>query len=71
MIKIWEGIDGYSPAKGRLFTWMRNISRNNAIDTLRSKQYRERGRTDHLDINIELLVDAKSSSDEWLGKLNL
>jgi RNA polymerase sigma factor (sigma-70 family) len=37
-IKIWKGIDSYDSNKGRLFTWMLNISRNSAIDYTRSKQ---------------------------------
>ena len=38
-IKIWRQIDHYDPSKGRLFTWMLNISRNAAIDTVRSKSF--------------------------------
>ncbi len=38
-IKIWRQIDQYNADKGRLFTWMINISRNASIDTLRSKSY--------------------------------
>lgn len=38
-INIWQKIDRYESSKGRLFTWMLNIARNAAIDTLRSKAY--------------------------------
>ncbi len=38
-IKIWRQIDQYDPEKGRLFTWLVNISRNASIDTLRSKSH--------------------------------
>ena len=38
-IKIWRQIDSYDSTKGRLFTWMLNISRNSAIDTVRSKSF--------------------------------
>ncbi len=38
-VKIWNGIKAYDPAKGKLFTWMLNISRNLAIDKTRSKEY--------------------------------
>lgn len=38
-IKIWRQIQQYNPDKGRLFTWLVNISRNASIDTLRSKSY--------------------------------
>ena len=39
-LKIWRGIDRYETDKGRLFTWMINIARNTAIDTLRSKAHK-------------------------------
>lgn len=38
-VNIWQKIEGYESSKGRLFTWMLNIARNAAIDTLRSKAY--------------------------------
>jgi RNA polymerase sigma factor (sigma-70 family) len=36
-VKIWNNIDQYDPAKARIYTWMMNISRNAAIDKLRSR----------------------------------
>jgi RNA polymerase sigma-70 factor (ECF subfamily) len=38
-VNIWRKIDTYDPGKGRLFTWMLNITRNASIDTLRSRSY--------------------------------
>ena len=38
-IKIWKQIDQYDAERGRLYTWMVNITRNACIDTLRSKGY--------------------------------
>lgn len=38
-VKIWRQIDTYDSNKGRLFTWMLNIARNTAIDTVRSKGF--------------------------------
>ena len=40
-IKIWKQIDTYDQTKGRLFTWMLNISRNASIDAVRSKSYQQ------------------------------
>lgn len=40
-LKIWRSIDRYDTDKGRLFTWMVNIARNTAIDTLRSKAHKQ------------------------------
>lgn len=38
-VNIWRKIESYDSIKGRLFTWMLNITRNAAIDVLRSKSY--------------------------------
>lgn len=40
-VKIWNNFSQYDAAKGRLFTWMINITRNLTIDTLRSKGYKK------------------------------
>lgn len=39
-INIYKKIDTYDSGKSRLYTWMLNIARNEAIDTIRSKGYR-------------------------------
>jgi RNA polymerase sigma factor (sigma-70 family) len=40
-VKIWNNFGQYDATKGRLFTWMINITRNLTIDTLRSKGYKK------------------------------
>ena len=40
-VKIWNNFANYDTGKGRLFTWMLNISKNLTIDTLRSKGYKK------------------------------
>ena len=40
LVKIWKNGPTYDPKKGRLFTWMLNISRNAAIDKIRTKEFR-------------------------------
>lgn len=40
-IKIWNSFGSYDASKGRIFTWMLNISRNYAIDITRSKSYKQ------------------------------
>lgn len=40
-IKIWKNIESYNAEKGTLFTWILNISRNTALDKLRSKEYKQ------------------------------
>lgn len=35
-IKVWKNIHRHDPAKGRLFTWLLNVTRNTALDYVRS-----------------------------------
>ncbi len=39
-VKIWNYIERYDPALGRLYTWMIQITRNTALDYLKSKTYK-------------------------------
>lgn len=43
-VKIWNNIDKFDTAKGRLYTWMLNLARNTAIDKLRSKGEKMQGK---------------------------
>lgn len=43
-IKIWNNFSTYDNVKGRLFTWMLNITRNLTIDMLRSKGYKKQAK---------------------------
>jgi RNA polymerase sigma-70 factor, ECF subfamily len=74
-INIWRKIESYDPVRGRLFTWMLNISRNASIDILRSKSYQNNQKnqeiTDTVYGNDQV---AKTSIDsigltKFLGKL--
>jgi RNA polymerase sigma-70 factor (ECF subfamily) len=57
-IKIWNNIEQYDAAKGRLYTWMINIARNTAIDKLRSKGEIMKGK-------IRTGEDVVNSNEEW------
>jgi len=43
-VKIWNNFSSYDTTKGRLFTWMLNLTRNLTIDTLRSKGYKKQSK---------------------------
>ena len=49
-VKIWNNFNNYDSSKGRLFTWMLNLSRNLTIDTFRSKGYKKQSKI-HADEN--------------------
>lgn len=37
-MKIWDRFENYDATKGKLFTWMVNVARNQAIDKTRGKE---------------------------------
>jgi len=47
-VKIWQNINLYDASKGRLYTWMLNIARNQSIDRTRSKEFNNRSKTTEL-----------------------
>jgi RNA polymerase sigma-70 factor (ECF subfamily) len=51
-VKIWQNIKSYDETKGRLYTWMLNIARNQAIDRTRSKDFNNRSKTTELSENV-------------------
>jgi len=51
-INIWRKIETYDPSRGRLFTWMLNITRNASIDTLRSKGFQNSQKNQELTENV-------------------
>jgi len=61
-ITIWNRIDAYDPARGRLFTWMLAITRNLCIDVMRSKGYKNEQKNVYLgdDSDEELFAAGKT-----------
>jgi RNA polymerase sigma factor (sigma-70 family) len=51
-VNIWRKIETYDPGKGRLFTWMLNISRNASIDMLRSKNFQNSQKNQEITDNV-------------------
>jgi RNA polymerase sigma factor (sigma-70 family) len=52
-VKIWNSFESYDASKGRIFTWMLNISRNYAIDVLRSKGHKQQQLISHTEAALE------------------
>jgi RNA polymerase sigma factor (sigma-70 family) len=67
-LKIWKQIDSYDSSKGRLFTWMLNISRNAAIDTIRSKTFKNTQRNRELK---ESVYDAAGTAEIKVDSIGL
>lgn len=51
-VKIWKNFSSYDASKGKLFTWMLNIARNTAIDSLRSKQGKMESKIQSIDDSV-------------------
>ncbi|MDI9319605.1 MAG: sigma-70 family RNA polymerase sigma factor [Phycisphaerales bacterium] len=62
-VKIWRSIEQYDSSKGRLYTWMLNIARNSAIDTLRSKGFQQGQKTSDIGNNAYLNDGRRSSTN--------
>ncbi len=66
MLKIWNNIGSFDTSKGRLFTWMINIARNQAIDKTRSKNYKNSSQNSSLEDSVyvsETVPAAGASAD--------
>lgn len=47
-IKVWRCSSSYDPSKGRIFTWLLNITRNTAIDATRTAHYRQSAKMEEI-----------------------
>lgn len=59
-VKIWKSMSLYDSSKGRLFTWMANLAKNQAIDHLRSKSATTTSKTDDIMAISSALLDHKA-----------
>ncbi len=64
-IKIWNNFQQYDNTKGRLFTWMINITRNLTIDTLRSKGYKKQRKISKDENSVSNFQDKSFSEDKF------
>ena len=51
-VKIWKNINSYNPTKGKLYTWLLNIARNAAIDSLRLKDHKIKSQIRNIDNSV-------------------
>ena len=66
-VSIWRKIESYDPIKGRLFTWMLNISRNASIDMLRSKNYQNSQKNQEITDNVYGLNQVTQTNIDSIG----
>lgn len=64
-VKIWNNFENYNKTKGRLFTWMLNITRNLTIDTLRSKSFKKQQKISGDENSVSSMEDIKTGLDKF------
>ncbi len=64
-VKIWLNFSSYDKSKGRLFTWMLNLTRNLTIDTLRSKGYKKQSKISADENSVNNLQDNSFSISKF------
>jgi RNA polymerase sigma factor (sigma-70 family) len=70
LITIWKNIDKYDAEKGRLFTWLYNVTRNCALNFIRSKNYKSQQQNDPFD-NCVNDIDEKESYGVNINRIGL
>ena len=69
-LKIWNRIDQYDASKGKLFTWMLNIARNQAIDKTRSKEISKEKKTKDIDTLVHT-VDRQEYQEQQIDGIGV
>jgi len=64
-VKIWNNFASYDTTKGRLFTWMLNLTRNLTIDTLRSKGYKKQSKISGDENSVSNFTDNKAVAEKF------
>lgn len=62
-VKVWTRMHDYKAEKGSIFTWILNIARNRAIDTLRSKRNTNEIRTSLSIVHTQTGASVKMNVD--------
>ncbi len=71
-VKVWKNADKYDATKGRLFTWLAQITRNATTDTFRSGKYQRSTKTDEIDVTVsnhEAFSETSNIKDVGLKKV--
>ena len=63
-IKIWNSSESYNSSKGRFFTWILNISRNAAIDKIRSTSYKNSKKNLSADYFVGILANEEQVDND-------
>lgn len=69
-LKIWDKFEQYDSTKGKLFTWMLNVARNQAIDKTRSKEISKDQKTRGIE-NVVSRIDNQKSIEQRVDDIGV
>jgi len=69
-LKIWDRFSSYDDKKGRLFTWVINVARNQAIDKMRSREISKDQKTRGIE-NVVSKIDKKGFTEQQVESIGL
>ena len=69
-VRIWDRFSSYDPLKGKLFTWMLNIARNQAIDKTRSREISKEQKTGGIE-NVVSRIDNETYVEQPIEGLGV
>jgi len=69
-LKIWDKFDSYDSTKGKLFTWILNVARNQAIDKTRSREISREKKTTGID-NVVSKVDRSVYLEQGIDSIGV
>ncbi|MBT1687772.1 sigma-70 family RNA polymerase sigma factor [Fulvivirgaceae bacterium PWU37] len=69
-LKIWDKFDHYDASKGKLFTWLLNVARNQAIDKTRSREISKDRKTDDIQ-NVVSKIDNEEYIEQRVDSIGV
>ena len=69
-LKIWDKFDSYDSTKGKLFTWILNVARNQAIDKTRSREISKEKKTTGID-NVVNRIDRSEYLEQGIDGIGV
>ncbi|RAW02683.1 RNA polymerase subunit sigma-70 [Pseudochryseolinea flava] len=69
-LKAWDKFDQYEASKGKLFTWLLNVARNQAIDKTRSKEISKGQKTSGID-NLVNRIDSEDYIEQRIDGIGV
>lgn len=66
-VNIWRGIAQFDPQRACLYTWMRNVAKNRAIDFTRGSVYNMRARTNDGEMVLKQLNAFAEQKTDKIG----